>query len=215
MAPAEDSADKSAVKIDDESSIPIPQRPPTPERLDRRFRRLDGLLVLVVLLFAFLMAFFPAYNGDFFFHAATGRLIAQGKYQVGVDPFAFTTQGAVWINHNWLYDLVVFLIYNSSAAGGTILIVLKALIVAALAYVMLRAASEPGRSLWIPAACVGLAVLALSPARVFAAGCDLLLLPGRHALAALSAAKAARSKPSAVPCLLVYSAALSALGQRR
>ena len=61
-----------------------------------------------MLLFAFLSALFPVYNGDFFLHAATGRLIAHGQYQIGVDPFAFTTQGAVWINHNWLYDLIVY-----------------------------------------------------------------------------------------------------------
>jgi hypothetical protein len=134
-----------------------------PERTARRLRLLDGLLVFVVLLFAFLTALFPVYNSDFFLHAATGRLIAHGQYQIGVDPFAFTTQGAVWINHHWLYDLIVFLLYASSTAGGTILIVLKALMIAALAEVMLRTAREPGRSLWIPAACVGLTVLALSP----------------------------------------------------
>jgi hypothetical protein len=133
------------------------------ERTARRLRLLDGLLVLVVLLFAFLTALFPVYNGDFFLHAATGRLIAHGQYQIGVDPFAFTTQGAVWINHHWLYDLIVYLLYSSSTAGGTILIVLKALMIAALAEVMLRTAREPGRSLWIPAACVGLAVLTLGP----------------------------------------------------
>ncbi|HBI41923.1 MAG TPA: hypothetical protein DDY78_03575 [Planctomycetales bacterium] len=136
------------------------------EQTARRLRLLDGLLVFVVLLFAFLTALFPVYNSDFFLHAATGRLIAHGHYQIGVDPFAFTTQGAVWINHHWLYDLIVYLLYASSTAGGTILIVLKALMIAALAEVMLRTAREPGRSLWIPAACVGLAVLTLSP-RVF------------------------------------------------
>ena len=164
MAPAEDPANATAVTNFAGSSIPIPHPPPRP--IGRRFPFLDGLLLWVVVLFAFLSALFPAYNSDFFLHAATGRLIAHGQYQIGVDPFAFTTQDAVWINHNWLYDWIVFLLYDSSAIGGAVLIVLKSLMIAALAYVMLRTAAEPDRSGWIPAGCVGLAVLALS-ARVY------------------------------------------------
>ena len=109
---------------------------PSPEMTVRRLRRLDWLLVGVVLLFAFLTALFPVYNSDFFLHAATGRLLAHGEYSFGADPFAFTTAGVAWVNHSWLYDLLIYLIYQSSAAGGTILIVLKALMIAALAEVM-------------------------------------------------------------------------------
>ncbi len=163
MASAEDHTNATAVKI---ATAPLTCVSPSPERITRRLRLLDGLMVLVVLLFAFLSALFPAYNGDFFLHAATGRLIAHGQYQIGVDPFAFTTQGAVWINHHWLYDLIVYLLYSNSAPDGTVLIVLKALMIAALAEVMLRTARQPRRSLWIPVSCVGLAVLALS-ARAF------------------------------------------------
>ncbi len=142
--------------------LPPPRKPPAPERAAARRRFLDGVLVAVVLAFAFLTSLFPAHNADFFLHAATGRLIAHGQYTIGVDPFAYTTHGATWINTNWLYDLIVYLFYDTSAVGGTILIVLKALMIAVLAEVMLRTAREPGRSLWVPACCVGLAVLSLS-----------------------------------------------------
>jgi hypothetical protein len=200
MAPAEDPANATAVKTTAAPSLPVPPRPPSPERKARGLRLLDGLLVLVVLLFAFLTALFPAYNGDFFLHAATGRLIAHGQYQVGVDPFAFTTQGAVWINHHWLYDWIVFLIYASSTAGGAILIVLKALIVAALAVMMLRTAREPGRSLWIPAACVGLAVLALSPRLYLQPACASFFFLGLTLwLLHLPRQIRARSDPNAAP----------------
>ena len=163
MAFAEEPRNTTAVKS---LASSVAARPTSPERTGRRFPVLDGLLVVVVLLFAFLTALFPVYNGDFFLDAAAGRLIAHGQYQIGVDPFAFTTQGAVWINQHWLYDLIVYLLYSISPYGGAILIFLKALMVAALAEVMLRSAREPGRSLWIPTVCVGLAVLTISP-RVF------------------------------------------------
>ncbi len=154
------SANPTAVKPAADAPV---QRPPSPETTARRLRRLDWLLVGVVLLFAFLTALFPVYHSDFFLHAATGRLLAHGQYSFGADPFAFTTAGVTWINHSWLYDLLIYLIYQGSAAGGTILIILKALMIAALAEVMLRTARPPGRGLWVPAACVGLAVLAISP----------------------------------------------------
>ena len=162
MRRAADPAKSSAVK----PAADAPRKsaaPPSPETAARRLRFLDGALVAVVLVFAFLTALFPVNNSDFFLHAATGRLIAHGEYHFGVDPFAFTTEGVYWVNHGWLYDLILYLLYAGLPAGGTILIVLKALMIAATAEVMLRTARPPGRSLWIPAACVGLAMLALSP----------------------------------------------------
>ncbi len=160
MAPAENSstpnpaaAPPTTIKPASASQpLPPPRQPPSPERAAARRRFLDGVLVAVVLAFAFLISLFPAHNSDFFLHAATGRLIAHGQYQIGVDPFAYTTQGAYWVNTNWLYDLIVYLLYAASAAGGTILIVLKALMIVALAEVMLRTAREPGLALWSPPA---------------------------------------------------------------
>ena len=126
--------------------LPPPRKPPAPERAAARRRFLDGVLVAVVLAFAFLTSLVPARNSDFLLHAATGRLIAHGQYSVGVDPFAYTSQGAYWVNTNWLYDLIVYLFYDTSAVGGTILIVLKALMIVALAELMLdrpRAGPKP------------------------------------------------------------------------
>jgi hypothetical protein len=145
--------------------LPAPKPPVAPERVARRRRALDGVLVALVLLFAFECALFPAANSDFFMHAAVGRAISTGV-PLSVDPFAFTTAGVYWVNHNWLYDLAVWAIYSIPEVGGVLLVVLKALAIAALAELMLRSARPPGRSLWIPAACVGLAILVLS-ARVF------------------------------------------------
>jgi hypothetical protein len=141
---------------------PKPQ-PPSPQRLLRLLARLDGVLIALILLFAYLVASFPAYNSDLFMHLASGRLLAQGQYQLGVDPFAFTTQGVYWVNHSWLYDLLTYWLFLLPTIGGALLVVLKALLVMALAEVMLRTARNPGQSLWIPASSVGLAVLALSP----------------------------------------------------
>jgi hypothetical protein len=146
---------------------PLPQRPPAqppdPEVLRRRMRWLDGLLVLLLLTFAFLSASFPIAHSDFFLHAATGRLIAQGEFSFGSDPFTFGSEGRYWVNHSWLFDLLVYSVYRIPAYGGTLLVVVEGLLVALVAWIMLLVARPAGQRLWLPASCVALALLALSP----------------------------------------------------
>jgi hypothetical protein len=125
-------------------------------------RRLDALLVVVVLLFAFLVASFPVYTSDFFRQLATGRLLAQGAYPFGADPFCWSTDGVYWANHSWLFGLVVYGLYQIPQVGGAAVVVFKALLVTALAAALVAAGRRPGQRLWAPAACAGLALLALS-----------------------------------------------------
>jgi hypothetical protein len=123
-------------------------------------RGLDGLQVLLVLVLAFFSASFAIRNSDFFLHLATGRALSQGTYQFGVDPFSYTTEGVYWVNHSWLYDLGVYHVFNW--AGGSGLVVIKAIMVALLAWIMLQTRRKD-QGIWIPAMCTGLAILALSP----------------------------------------------------
>jgi hypothetical protein len=123
-------------------------------------RALDVCLVVLALAFAFLVASFRAANSDLFLHLATGRLIAHGAFAFGSDPFTFTS--AAWVNHNWLYDLAVYLLY-SLPEGGVVLVVVKALLAALLAWLLYRAGSSAGQPGWIPVCCATLAVLASSP----------------------------------------------------
>jgi tetratricopeptide (TPR) repeat protein len=126
---------------------------------------LAGTLVLV---FAFLAASFPVRNADFWLHLAGGRLLAGGQYPFGVDPFSYTTAGTYWANQAWLFDLAVYGVYT--LAGGAALVVLKALVVTALAGLMLlvRRRGGPG---WVPAFCTALALLAMSPRLLLQPAC--------------------------------------------
>src|SRR5436309_13755006 len=98
----------------------------------------DASLAVLVVLFAFLVASFPARNSDFWLHLATGRLLAHGAYAFGSDPFAYTTEGVYWANHAWLFDLALYA--GHQALGGAGLVALKAAAVAVLAGLMLRLA---------------------------------------------------------------------------
>ena len=128
--------------------------------------RLDFLLAGLVVLFAFVVALFPARNSDFLQQLATGRLVAQGQYSFGADPFTVAGDKTGWVNHSWLYGLVSYLLYQLPRIGPELVVVLKALLVACVAGLMLRLGRRPGQTLYIPAVVTALAVLAISP-RVF------------------------------------------------
>jgi hypothetical protein len=123
-------------------------------------RCLDGLLAVLVVVLAFLAASFAVRNGDFWFHLATGRLLAQRQFTFGVDPFAYTTQGTYWTNHAWLFDRLLYTLHES--IGGAGLVLIKALLIAALAGLLVRLRRRDGIG-WVPAACTALTVLAMSP----------------------------------------------------
>src|SRR5262245_40444663 len=78
------------------------------EQLAAAVARLDRLLVAGVLLLAFFVASFRATNSDLWMHLAAGRLIAQGQFPFGADPFASTTAGMRWVNNAWLADLAAY-----------------------------------------------------------------------------------------------------------
>lgn len=145
--------------------LPPPQTPPPdyPARFLRGRRILDAALVVVVLLLAFEVALFPARNSDLLLNMAVGRLIAHHEYSFGADPFTFTAEGVRWVNHSWLFGLFAYGMHQLGPWGGAALVLLKALAIAALAEVLLRLGRRPGSSLWAPALCTALAVLAISP----------------------------------------------------
>ncbi len=136
---------------------------------------LDRVLTILVLALAFLAASFPARNSDLWFHLATGRLLAGGDFSFGTDPFAYTTGEVYWVCHSWLFDLTLYGLCN--LIGGAGLVVLKALLVTALAGLMLRVRrADAGAGL--PALCAALAVLAMSPRLLLQPACASYFLLG-------------------------------------
>jgi tetratricopeptide (TPR) repeat protein len=155
-------------------------RKTTPQALARELGRLDLVLAVLGLVFAFLLGSFAVRNSDFWMHLASGRAVAEGKGAVSSDPFSYTA-GPYWANHNWLYDLVVYSISRlmggpESPAGAAALVVLKAVVVTLLAWTML-CVRRPGASFWAPIGCAILAVLVMSTRLFFQPTlCSLLFL---------------------------------------
>lgn len=162
---SETTAQQSASEPEEAAAAPARK---TQESRAAHAAQLDRILAVTALVFAFFLASFPARNADLWMDLAAGRLIAQGQYHFGADPFAFTTPrtGWVWINHAWLYDWIMYLVSGAlrgveNSAGGAGLVALKALLITGMAGFLLLI--RRGRSLWIAAACTALAVLVTSP----------------------------------------------------
>lgn len=118
-----------------------------------------GIASVPVLALAFLLASFPARNSEIWQHLAAGRGLLAGTYWFGVDPFAYTTAGATWVNHAWLYDVVLFLVHRCC---GERLVIFNALLATVLAVLMLLSCGWP-RTAWTSLLSVALALVCLGP----------------------------------------------------
>src|ERR1051326_8464610 len=129
---------------------------PGHDRLRRVARYLEYTILAVALLFAFLTASSAVRNADFWLHLATA---SRQNYEIGVDPFAYTTAGRSWVNHAWLYERLVRTAYELLGNG---VVIAKAFLVLALAGIMMTIRRRE-YGLWLPAGVTALALLAASP----------------------------------------------------
>jgi hypothetical protein len=125
-------------------------------------------VTVLVLVLAFLAASFVARNSDVWFHLAAGRLLAQGQVFRSDDPFAYTAERGSWPPSAWLFDMALYGLY--ARVGGAALVVVKALLVTALAGLLLRV-RRPDGAAWVSVVCTALAVLAMSPRLLLQPAC--------------------------------------------
>ncbi len=120
----------------------------------------DWVLAVGVVALGFGIASFAVANSDFWQHLAAGRLLANGQYEFGKDPFSYVGADRIWVNHAWLFDFLTFEIY--SEMGGRALVLIKAGLLAALTALLLGVRTSR-RGLWMSVLCVALALLSSAP----------------------------------------------------
>jgi hypothetical protein len=76
-------------------------------------------------------------DADLWGHLRYGQHILENGGRVGADPFAYTTTGRVWNDHEYLAQMALWLAY--AGAGPVGLIVLKCVLGLATAYLLYRA----------------------------------------------------------------------------
>ncbi len=158
----------------EEKSASQPERLPIPPAAPRPPLRVapagtDVIVVFLVLLAAFFLASMPSRTSDFWRHLATGQSLLNGEYQFGADSFSFASSGIYWDNHSWLYEVILYALFQ--VLPGPALVILKALLVAALAGVLMACGRMEsttvglvkGGGLWLPAVATALAVTAMAP----------------------------------------------------
>lgn len=78
------------------------------------------VLLLGVLLFAAFLAKGP-WDSDFYWHLVTGRLIAEGHFPT-TDPYSFTWGGMPWTLHEWLGELIIFVLVDRLGYMGAAIV---------------------------------------------------------------------------------------------
>jgi hypothetical protein len=119
------------------------------------------LVLLVALILGLIAGSSEIANTSIGWHLASGAWILDHGAVPTTDPFSFTAEGREWIDHEWLFQLVIAVV--SRIGGPPLLVVFRAVLVALLAALLLRIGVRSGLH---PAAALGLAALCLYGARI-------------------------------------------------
>ncbi len=90
----------------------------------------------------FVAGVFPIFESDLFWHLAAGRWILEQGAVPRSDPFRFTAGGAPWVDHEWLFQVIVRGV--EAAAGLDALILLRALALGGFALVLYLSGRRAG-----------------------------------------------------------------------
>lgn len=107
-----------------------------------KFLQTRAALIFILALGLFAMAARTVTDPDVWWHLRTGQLILQTHHMLRADPYSFTRAGHVWVNHEWLSQVLMFSLYRWLGYAG--LIVMFAVIVAAAFFIVfLRCEARP------------------------------------------------------------------------
>jgi hypothetical protein len=122
--------------------------------------RIPTLILIAAALAGALLGIFEIANTSIGWHLASGDWILQNRVFLRADPFSFTSGGAPWIDHEWLFQVTVSII--DSVAGPAGLVALRAVISTAIALFLLVVGIRNGLS---PAAALVLSLVCVAAAR--------------------------------------------------
>ena len=100
------------------------------------------LFIYVLFAALFILAAREISDPDFWWHLRTGQYIVETKSVPHSDVFSFTSAGKEWVAHEWLSEVLIYMLFRTG--GFTLLIVtFAALIAGALAFAYLRCEARP------------------------------------------------------------------------
>ena len=101
--------------------------------MSRYYERSISILLLVLV---FSQAFVNIYDFDVWFHIEAGEYMLANWEIPDSDVFSYTALGSPWIVHEWLFEVLIYIVYAAGTLGAVTLF--KALVLCALFAVYLR-----------------------------------------------------------------------------
>lgn len=95
-----------------------------------------------VFVFAFLFASRPLSDGDFWWHLKTGEYIVKNHSIPRIDFYSFTVPGKHWVAHEWLSEVIFYLVYTR-AGFNTLIFIFTVLTVLAFWIVFRKTETHP------------------------------------------------------------------------
>jgi hypothetical protein len=118
--------------------------------------RIPTMIVVAAAVAGAVLGLFEIANTSIGWHLASGDWILANHAFVHADPFSFTSGGAPWIDHEWLFQVGVSVVH--SLAGPTGLVAMRGCIIAILAVLLLvigvRSGLSPAAALVLSLACI-------------------------------------------------------------
>ena len=78
------------------------------------------LLFASVFAIVFVSAFFRIADLDFWWHLKTGQIILETATVPDHEIYSFTANGREYIDHEWLFQVILYLLYSAAGPSGGI-----------------------------------------------------------------------------------------------
>lgn len=84
---------------------------------DTREKNLPGNFIWIIAVAGAILAgiflhTIPINNSDFFWHLEAGKYIVETGSIPHVDPFSYTAEDTNWVTHEWLFEVVTWIVYS-------------------------------------------------------------------------------------------------------
>jgi len=121
-----------------------------------RHRHIPTLILGAAALAGAVLGLFEIANTSIGWHLASGDWVLHNHAFLRADPFSFTSGGAPWIDHEWLFQVGVSIVYSIGGPAG--LVAFRALIISTISLFLLvvavRNGLSPASALVLTLACV-------------------------------------------------------------
>jgi hypothetical protein len=119
------------------------------------------VIIVAAVVFGFICGAFEITNTAIGWHLASGRWMLENREVLDHDVFSFTSGGAEWIDHEWLFQLASAALFD--LGGAPALVVMRMFIVAALMLLLVRIGMTSGLDPPVALVLAALVVLAARP----------------------------------------------------